>query len=85
MKILSALGRVRAHKGRGLYVADDEGMLGSSRWGGFFLPTDLDHVYMLFEFRRVQETAAAGTPRPAPPPPSCAPSRPPPRCAGRAT
>jgi DNA-binding FadR family transcriptional regulator len=59
VKILSALGRVRAHKGRGLYVADDEGMLGSSRWGGFFLPTDLDHVYMLFEFRKVQEVAAA--------------------------
>jgi DNA-binding FadR family transcriptional regulator len=59
IKILSAIGRVRAHKGRGLYVADDEGMLGSSRWGGFFLPTNLDHVYMLFEFRRVQETAAS--------------------------
>jgi GntR family transcriptional repressor for pyruvate dehydrogenase complex len=59
VKILSALGRVRAQKGRGLYVADGEGMLGSSRWGGFFLPTDLDHVYMLFEFRRVQEAAAS--------------------------
>ncbi|MET8413364.1 FCD domain-containing protein [Streptomyces sp. NPDC005195] len=59
VKILSALGRVRAQKGRGLYVADDEGMLGSSRWGGFFLPTDLDHVYMLFEFRRVQEVTAS--------------------------
>ncbi|GAA4613004.1 FCD domain-containing protein [Actinoallomurus liliacearum] len=59
VKILSAIGRVRAQKGRGLYVADDEGMLGSSRWGGFFLPTDLDHVYMLFEFRRVQETTAS--------------------------
>jgi DNA-binding FadR family transcriptional regulator len=59
VKILSAIGRVRAQKGRGLYVADDEGMLGSTRWGGFFLPTDLDHVYMLFEFRRVQETAAS--------------------------
>lgn len=58
VKILSAIGRVRAQKGRGLYVANDEGMLGSSRWEGFFLPTDLDHVYMLFEFRRVQETAA---------------------------
>lgn len=58
VKILSAIGRVRAQKGRGLYVADDEGMLGSSRWGSFFLPTDLDHVYMLFEFRRVQEAAA---------------------------
>jgi GntR family transcriptional regulator, transcriptional repressor for pyruvate dehydrogenase complex len=59
IKILSAIGRVRAQKGRGLYVADDEGMLGSARWGGFFMPTDLDHVYMLFEFRRVQETSAS--------------------------
>jgi GntR family transcriptional repressor for pyruvate dehydrogenase complex len=59
VKILSAIGRVRAHKGRGLYVADDEGMLGSSRWGGFFMPTDLDQVFMLFEFRQVQETAAS--------------------------
>ena len=59
VKILSAIGRVRAQKGRGLYVADDEGMLGSTRWGNFFLPTDLDHVYMLFEFRRVQELAAS--------------------------
>src|SRR2546423_2637595 len=58
IKILSAIGRVSAQKGRGLYVADDEGMLGSSRWGGFFLPTDLDHVFKLFEFRRIQEVAA---------------------------
>src|SRR5690606_21457558 len=55
VKILSALGRVRAQKGRGLYVADDEGMFGTGRLGAFFLPTDLDHVYMLFEFRRTQE------------------------------
>ncbi len=55
VKILSALGRVRAQKGRGLYVADDEGMLGTSRLAAFFLPTDLDHVYKLFEFRRAQE------------------------------
>jgi GntR family transcriptional regulator, transcriptional repressor for pyruvate dehydrogenase complex len=59
VKILSALGRVRAHKGRGLFVADDDGMLISSRWGGFFRPVDLDHVLMLFEFRRVQEMAAS--------------------------
>lgn len=59
VKILSALGRVRAHKGRGLFVADDEGMLITSRWGGFFRPVDLDHVLMLFEFRRVQEMAAS--------------------------
>ncbi|MEU9834723.1 FCD domain-containing protein [Streptosporangium sp. NPDC048047] len=55
VKILSALGRVRAQKGRGLYVADGEGMLGTGRWASFFLPADLDHVYMLFEFRRAQE------------------------------
>ncbi|GAA3205324.1 FadR/GntR family transcriptional regulator [Nonomuraea helvata] len=55
VKILSALGRVRAQKGRGLYVADDEGMFGTGRWASFFLPTDLDHVFMLFEFRRAQE------------------------------
>jgi DNA-binding FadR family transcriptional regulator len=55
IKILSALGRVRAQKGRGLYVADDQSMFGAGQWAPFFLPTDLDHVYMLFEFRRVQE------------------------------
>ena len=32
VKILSALGRVRAHKGRGLFVADDEVVLTASRW-----------------------------------------------------
>jgi DNA-binding FadR family transcriptional regulator len=58
IKILSALGRIKAQKGRGLYVADDDGMLGM-RWGGFFLPTNLDHIYMLFEFRRVQESEAS--------------------------
>jgi DNA-binding FadR family transcriptional regulator len=59
VKILSALGRVRAQKGRGLFVANDPGMLSSSRLGSFFLPTDLDHIYRLFEFRRVQEEAAS--------------------------
>lgn len=55
VKILSALGRVRAQKGRGLFVADGDGMLGSTSWASFFLPTNLDHIYALFEFRRVQE------------------------------
>ncbi|GAA1941543.1 FadR/GntR family transcriptional regulator [Kitasatospora viridis] len=54
VKMLSALGRVRALKGRGLFVADDPGMLGTTA-SPFFLPTDLEHVYMLFEFRRAQE------------------------------
>ena len=59
IKILSASGRVSAQKGRGLFVADGESMLTSSRWGGFFVPTDLDHIFMLFEFRRVQEAQAS--------------------------
>ncbi len=59
VKILSATGRVSAQKGRGLYVADNESMLGARQWGGFFVPTNLDHIFMLFEFRRIQETQAA--------------------------
>ena len=59
IKILSATGRISAQKGRGLYVADDESMLGARRWGGFFVPTNLDHIFMLFEFRRLQETQAS--------------------------
>ena len=34
-------------------------MLGNSSFGGFFMPTNLDHIFMLFEFRRVQEIAAS--------------------------
>jgi GntR family transcriptional regulator, transcriptional repressor for pyruvate dehydrogenase complex len=59
VKILSATGRVSAQKGRGLYVADGESMLGARQWGGFFVPTNLDHIFMLFEFRRHQETQAS--------------------------
>jgi GntR family transcriptional repressor for pyruvate dehydrogenase complex len=69
IKILSTLGRVSAQKGRGLYVADDEGMFRAGRWAPVYLPTDLDHVYMLFEFRRAQEMEtsrlAAGRATPA--------------------
>ena len=34
-------------------------MLGATRFGGFFMPTNLDHIFMLFEFRRIQEIAAS--------------------------
>ena len=54
IKVLSAIGRVRAQRGRGLYVADEPGLLGTVRETQF-LPADLDHVFMLFEFRRTQE------------------------------
>ena len=59
VKILSASGRVSAQKGRGLYVADGESMLGAARRGGSFEPTNLDHIFMLFEFRRTQEMQAS--------------------------
>jgi DNA-binding FadR family transcriptional regulator len=59
VKILSATGRVSAQKGRGLYVADGESMLGARQWGGFFVPTNLDHIFMLFEFRLLQEMQAS--------------------------
>ena len=59
VKILSAAGRVSAQKGRGLFVAGGDGTPGAARWGSFFVPTSLEHIFMLFEFRRVQETNAA--------------------------
>src|SRR5689334_14205736 len=59
VKILSAAGRISAQKGRGLYVADGTGVLGTTGIGGFFQPTNLDHIFMLFEFRRIQEIAAS--------------------------
>jgi GntR family transcriptional repressor for pyruvate dehydrogenase complex len=59
VKILSATGQVSAQKGRGLYVAGGGGMLAANRWGGFFAPTNLDHIFMLFEFRRIQEMHAS--------------------------
>lgn len=59
VKILSATGSVSVQKGRGLYVADGENVLGATRFGGFFLPTNLEHIFMLFEFRRVQEAEAS--------------------------
>jgi GntR family transcriptional regulator, transcriptional repressor for pyruvate dehydrogenase complex len=59
VKILSASGRVSAQKGRGLYVANGENTIGAGRWGGSFEPTNLDHIFMLFEFRRIQEMHAS--------------------------
>lgn len=55
VKTLAAVGRIRARKGKGLYVASRDSFAAAE----FFLPADLDHVLMLFEFRRVQEEAAA--------------------------
>ncbi|MFD8493736.1 FadR/GntR family transcriptional regulator [Amycolatopsis sp. NPDC059657] len=59
IKILSALGRVTAHKGRGLYVADGTSMLGGARQPTFYLPTNLEHVDRLFEFRKLIDVEAS--------------------------
>jgi DNA-binding FadR family transcriptional regulator len=58
IKMLSAIGRVRAERGRGLFVGDDRSLLTGQRPVSF-RPTDLDHISMLFEFRAVQERESA--------------------------
>lgn len=58
VKILSALGRLSVHKGRGIYVAQPD----QSSWQHsltHFLPADLHQVDELFEFRRHLETTTA--------------------------
>lgn len=60
LKILSALGRVNAHRGRGLFVADDPHLrLGSAETFATFLPAEPAHVDELLTFRQVLEGAAA--------------------------
>lgn len=58
IKMLSAIGRVRAERGRGLFVGDDRSLLAGQRPVSF-RPTDLAHISMLFEFRAVQECQTA--------------------------
>lgn len=60
LKILSALGRVNAHRGRGLFVADDPHLrLGSADSFATFLPAEPKHVDELLTFRQIVEAAAA--------------------------
>lgn len=67
IKMLSAIGRVRAERGRGIFVGDDRSLLTGQRPVSF-RPTDLVHIAMLFEFRAVQEreTARLATQRATP-------------------
>lgn len=58
VKMLSAIGRVRAERGRGIFVGDDRSLLTGQRPVSF-RPTDMAHVAMLFEFRAVQEGETA--------------------------
>jgi GntR family transcriptional regulator, transcriptional repressor for pyruvate dehydrogenase complex len=68
IKMLSAIGRVRAERGRGIFVGDDRSLLTGQRPTSF-RPTDLTHISMLFEFRTIQEgeTARLAAQRATPP------------------
>jgi GntR family transcriptional repressor for pyruvate dehydrogenase complex len=60
IKILAAIGRVSAQRGRGLYVgAGTSGGQASLLTGHQFIPGRIDHVEQLLEFRLVQESFAA--------------------------
>jgi GntR family transcriptional regulator, transcriptional repressor for pyruvate dehydrogenase complex len=58
IKMLSAIGRVRVERGRGIFVGDDRSLLTGQRPVSF-RPTDLAHISMLFEFRSIQESETA--------------------------
>jgi GntR family transcriptional regulator, transcriptional repressor for pyruvate dehydrogenase complex len=58
IKMLSAIGRVRVERGRGIFVGDDRSLLTGQRPVSF-RPTDLTHISMLFEFRSIQESETA--------------------------
>ncbi|WP_426507359.1 FadR/GntR family transcriptional regulator [Dactylosporangium sp. McL0621] len=57
LKTLAATGRITIQRGRGIYVADSTDF--SEQVINAFIPTNIDHVMMLFEFRSIQERAAA--------------------------
>jgi DNA-binding FadR family transcriptional regulator len=61
VKVLAAIGRVSAQRGRGLYVGKGSSTQQASLLSGYqFIPGRMDHVEQLLEFRLVQETFAAG-------------------------
>jgi len=61
VKILTALGRVSAHRGRGLFVGAADPLLSAPGLDSPpFVPGDPAHVEELLRFRRIQDVAAAG-------------------------
>ncbi|MFB6783746.1 FadR/GntR family transcriptional regulator [Streptomyces sp. NPDC056352] len=57
LKTLAATGRITTQRGRGIFVA--EGSSFSPRMTGTFKPTNVEDIMMAFEFRAIQEKAAA--------------------------
>ncbi|HET6292003.1 MAG TPA: FadR/GntR family transcriptional regulator [Kribbella sp.] len=58
IKILAAVGRVAVRKGAGIYVSVPSNPQADSQVG-YFKPTDLAHVAMLFDHRRLVEAESA--------------------------
>lgn len=57
VKTLAAVGRISTQRGRGIFVAESSGF--SRQLHSHFKPTNVEDIMMLFEFRAVQEKAAA--------------------------
>ncbi|MEV0226819.1 FCD domain-containing protein [Streptomyces sp. NPDC050704] len=57
VKTLAAVGRISTQRGRGIFVAESQ--MFSPGLRGHFKPTNVEDIMMLFEFRAVQEKAAA--------------------------
>lgn len=57
VKTLAAVGRISTQRGRGIFVAESPTFSPGLR--GHFKPTNVEDIMMLFEFRVVQEKAAA--------------------------
>ncbi|WP_436499857.1 FadR/GntR family transcriptional regulator [Actinokineospora sp. HUAS TT18] len=57
VKTLAAVGRISTERGRGIFVAEPSVL--SPKLRGHFAPTKVEDIISLFEFRAVQEKAAA--------------------------
>ncbi|HVK22396.1 MAG TPA: FCD domain-containing protein [Actinokineospora sp.] len=57
VKTLAAVGRISTERGRGIFVAESSAF--SPKLRGHFQPTNVEDIMALFEFRAVQEKAAA--------------------------
>lgn len=55
LKVLAALGRVSVRKGAGIFVAAPTGFMAGEVLADF-KPTDMEHVLMLLDYRRLIET-----------------------------
>jgi DNA-binding FadR family transcriptional regulator len=58
VKVLAAIGRLSVRRGAGIFVASGGALLGEDELA-HFQPTDMEHVLMLLDFRRLIESETA--------------------------